>query len=97
MTQTTETYSSNKEPFSSDFGTIPISDYKYLYLCPECHKFPLIEFCKDIKYIKYTCSCDDNKKKMIKDFIDETNKNSLLSNSFVSYDNNYEKKMIKQI
>ena len=38
------------------------------YLCNRCHKFPYIKFCKDRKYIRLTCSCNNNKKILINEF-----------------------------
>ena len=61
MSQTTTTNNSNV-PFKTEIEPIPITENKYHYLCPECHKFPLIDFCKDIKFIKYICSCVNDKK-----------------------------------
>jgi hypothetical protein len=72
--------------FKTDTETISITDYQYFYLCIKCHKYPLIEFCKDKKHIKYSCSCVNNKKIKIKDYLDDiySNSFSLLSGSFLS-------------
>ena len=43
------------------------------YLCPNCLKFPFIKFCKDRKNIRLTCSCVNNKKILIKEFLNKTN------------------------
>ena len=43
------------------------------YLCPDCLKFPFIKFCKDRKNIRLTCSCINNKKILIKDFLHKIN------------------------
>ena len=72
-----KTYS-NQSSISSDIESIPISDYQYHYLCNKCHLFPLIEFCKDKKYIKYTCSCFNNKKILIRDLIDNIYNSSIV-------------------
>ena len=48
------------------------------YLCYKCKKFPFIEFCKDYKTIKYTCSCRTNEKKLIKDLLDDENNTYLI-------------------
>ena len=87
----TSTTKNNQVPFNTDIDTITTPENQYHYLCRECHKFPLIDFCKDIKYIKYTCSCVNNKKILIKDLNEEINKNSsLLLNSFISINENNE-------
>ncbi len=81
--------STKNTPFISDIESIGTTDYQYLYLCPKCYKFPLIDFCKDYNYIKYTCSCINNKKLLVKDLIDEIDKNNCsLSNSFISNNEN---------
>ena len=93
LTSQASTTDNNKVPFVADIDAITIPENKYHYLCPECNKFPLIDFCKDIKYIKYTCSCFNDKERVIKELIDEINTNSnLLSNSFISTNENDEKK-----
>ena len=86
----TSTTKNNQVPFNTDIDTITTPENQYHYLCRECHKFPLIDFCKDIKYIKYTCSCVNNKKTTIKDFIDEIYENifTLSSGSLLSSSQN---------
>ena len=67
--------SKNNTPFNSDIESIPISEKQYHYICTECKKFPFIEFCKDLKNIKYTCRCVNNKKILIKDLVDKIKEN----------------------
>ena len=38
------------------------------YICNKCLKFPYIKFCKDLKHLRLTCSCFNNKKILIKDY-----------------------------
>ena len=40
------------------------------YLCSNCLNFPFIKFCKDRKNIRWTCSCFNNKKILIKDIFE---------------------------
>ena len=77
----------------------PISDSNH-YLYPKCLKFPFIKFCKDRKNIRWTCSCMNNKKILIKDLFDNTN-NFAIEDSFISLnienknnDKNYENELI---
>ncbi len=76
-----------------------LKEEEYHYLCPKCYKFPLIEFTKSIKYVKFTCSCYNNKKISIKDLFDETkdyitinnlSSSNLLSSNIIKYNNNNE-------
>jgi len=39
------------------------------YFCINCNKFPFIKFCKDRKNIRFTCSCFNNKKILIEEFL----------------------------
>ena len=48
---------------------------EYHYLCPKCKIFPFIEFCKDKKYIKCACSCINNEKLLIEEFIKKIQNN----------------------
>ena len=57
------------------------------YLCPKCLKFPFIKFCKDRKIIRLTCSCVNNKKILIKDFLNKIN-NFDFENSWLNFENN---------
>ena len=83
----TSTTNSNKDPFNTEINTITITENKYHYLCPECYKFPLIDFYK----YKYTCSCvNKDKQKTIKHLIDGISR-YYLNNSFISTDENHEK------
>ena len=41
------------------------------YLCTQCLKFPYIQFYKDRKFIRLTCSCFNNKKILIKDLFEK--------------------------
>ena len=76
------------------------SEYGYHYLCPICHIFPFIEFTKSKKYVKFTCSCYDDKEILIKDLFDKNNNyiiindlantNLLSSTTIVNNDDNYE-------
>jgi len=54
-------------------------DYNFKhYFCARCHKFPFIEFCKDKKNIRFTCSCLNNKKILIEElFKINSDKNNL--------------------
>ena len=65
------------------------------YLCPECLKFPFIKFCKDKKHIKLTCSCYNNEKILIKDFLDKISENvnnisNFLSSTIINLDDDKE-------
>ena len=70
---------------------------EYHYLCPNCFKFPFIEFCKTKKYVKLTCSCYFSKIISIIDLFDESKnyitRNNLGSSGLLSSTiimNNYE-------
>ena len=90
----------NKKSFQNiDF--ILIKEDEYHYLCPNCFKFPFIEFCKTKKYVKLTCSCYFSKIISIIDLFDESKnyitRNNLGSSGLLSstiimnnYENNYE-------
>ena len=55
------------EIFTANIESIK-KDYNYYhYFCTKCHKFPFINFCKDRKNIKWTCSCFNNKKMLIEE------------------------------
>ena len=69
----------NKQSFSN-INPILKEEDKYHYLCPKCYNFPLIEFFKNKKYIKFTCSCYNNKKILIKDLFDESNNYITINN-----------------
>ena len=69
----------NKQSFSN-INPILKEEDKYHYLCPKCYNFPLIEFFKSKKYIKFTCSCYNNKKILIKDLFDESNNYITINN-----------------
>jgi len=58
--------------------TEPIYDKSNHYFCTKCLKFPFIEFCKDRKNIRLTCSCFNNKKVLIEDLFSFENKYNLL-------------------
>ena len=47
------------------------------YFCTKCHKFPFIKFCKDRKNIKLTCSCFNNKKISIEEFLKNSIENRM--------------------
>ena len=71
--------------FNIDIEPI-MSDSSSHYLCTKCLEFPFIEFCKDMKNIRFTCSCFKNKKILIKDILDETLKYIFIkNNSSISY------------
>ena len=90
---------------TNDAKTINYSKYwakikdrrNYYYLCPKYHIFPFIEFNKSKKYIKFTCSCYNNKEILIKDLFDKSknyitindlsNTSFLLSSNIIDYDN----------
>ena len=79
----------NKEQeFNSDMGTI--YDYSLHYFCTKCLKFPFIEFCKDRKNIRLTCSCFNNEKILIKDLFSQVYSFhfSIKSNIYFSTTNN---------
>ena len=63
----------------ADFTSIIQEEEEYHYLCPKCHKFPLIEFFKTRKSIQFTCSCYNNKKISIKDLFDKNNNNNYIT------------------
>ena len=63
----------SNHPFKSEIDPILKTESYYNYLCPKCYKFPFIDFKKDKKYIKFTCSCFNNKKILIKDLLDKSN------------------------
>ena len=72
---------------------LPINQNSCHYLCPKCKKFPFIEF-KDRKNIKKTCSCMNNQKIKITDFLDNIESiiikdNFLSSATDVIKNNNY--------
>ena len=56
------------------------------YLCPKCFKFPFIKFYKDKKNIRITCSCFNNKKILIKDFLNKTNNYILIESNLSNLD-----------
>ena len=102
-----ESYSSNISQSKDNINKIfnldlePIFEYHH-YLCPNCLKFPFIEFCKDRKNIRLTCSCINinNKKILIKEFLDKIN-NFDFESSFISLnienknnDKNFENELI---
>ena len=69
--------------FSDNIETIlPIDETPYHYLCPNCKKFPFIEF-KDKKNIIKTCSCINNQKISITNFLDNIESN-IIKESFLS-------------
>jgi hypothetical protein len=75
--------------FNTD--TEPIIDNSNHYLCTKCLKFPFIEFCKDRRNIRLTCSCFNNKKILIEDLFSFENKYNLLikkSNLFTTINSN---------
>ena len=63
--------------FNTNTEIIQKSDNYCSYICSECKKPPLIELCKDLKNIIYTCSCSDNKTLSIKEFLDNNIKKNL--------------------
>ena len=72
------------------------------YLCTHCLKFPYINFCKDRKHIRLTCSCFNNKKILIKDlfeknilFIENDSNNNFLSTTNLNDDIEYKLKCKK--
>ena len=69
----------------------------YHYLCPNCLKFPFIKFYKDRKNIRWTCSCINNKKILIKDLFNRIINDSI-GNSFISLniDNKIDDKILKR-
>ena len=102
-----ESYSSNISQSKDNINKIfnldlePIFEYHH-YLCPNCLKFPFIEFCKDRKNIRLTCSCINinNKKILIKELLDKIN-NFDFESSFISLnienknnDKNFENELI---
>ena len=81
------TKTKNNSSMSFNSYTTPIvQKYSEHYLCITCKKFPLIEFYNDYKYIKYTCSCFNNKKFLITNLIDNSLSNILLSTSMNNFD-----------
>ena len=58
---------------------LPIYQNSNHYLCPKCQKFPLLEF-KDRKNIKKACSCMNNQKIKITDFLDNIESNIIKEN-----------------
>jgi len=72
-------------PFNIDIPKINELEYPYHYLCTKCLKFPFIEFCKDMKNIKFTCSCYNNKKILIKDLLEEKNKYIFIEDSIQNF------------
>ena len=69
---------------NNDIDTIlPRYQNHYHYLCPECQKFPLIEF-KNKKNIRITCSCINNQKISISTFLDNIEKNILSQKNLLS-------------
>ena len=79
----------NKNQILIDNIKIILPKYKnsYHYLCPKCQKFPFIEF-KDRKNIIKTCSCMNNQKIKITDFLDNIESNIIKENflSSTTYD-----------
>ena len=80
----TQTNNYENPPFNSDIPQINELEYPNHYLCPKCLLFPFIEFCKDMKHIKLTCSCYNNKKILIKDLLDEKNKYIIIEDSITN-------------
>ena len=64
-----------------------INNMEYHYLCTKCLKFPYINFCKDKKFIRITCSCFNNKKILIKDYF-KTHIENIIYKSFLISNNN---------
>ena len=72
--------------FNTDIESI--HDNSNHYICTKCLKFPLIKFCKDRQNIKFTCSCFNNKKILIKNlFSFESKYNFLINNNIFSTNN----------
>jgi hypothetical protein len=70
-------------PFNSDIEAIPKESSHYL--CPKCHIFPFIEFCKDKRHIKFTCRCMNNKKILIKDLLDKKKEYIIIEDSMTNF------------
>ena len=86
--QNNSTKNVNQPPFNIEIPPKTESNFPLHYLCPKCLKFPLINFCKDKKYIKLTCLCYNNKKVLIKDYLDNISINSnSISTTFLSSTN----------
>ena len=80
------------------------------YICNKCLKFPYIKFCKDIKHIRLTCSCFNNKKILIEElfktnsiasslsiFLSKTNLNINIENELICKDHNKNFKVFQNI
>ena len=61
--------SEDNKIFTTNIETIN-NDYFYNhYFCIKCLKFPFIKFCKNRKHIRLTCSCFNNIKISIEEFL----------------------------
>jgi len=54
----------SKDKINEIFNTSieSINDEYNHYICTKCYKFPFIKFCKNMKNVRLTCSCFNNKK-----------------------------------
>lgn len=79
-------------PFNTNIESINIDyDYDYglnHYFCTKCHKFPFIKFCKDRKNVRFTCSCFNNKKTLIKELFKIFSIDDSLSLAFTKTNSN---------
>ena len=74
------TNSKNESPFVTKIEPILKVEEKYHYLCPNCHKFPFVEFTKSKKSVKFTCSCYNDKEITINELFDENNNYITINN-----------------
>jgi len=74
---------SNNQLYNLNLSSI--NNIEIHYLCGKCLKFPYIKFCKNKKFIRLNCSCFNNKKILIQDYlqsIEDNYKSFLNSNSY---------------
>ena len=85
-----------KEIFNTNIDTIQNKDNYNDYFCTGCLKFPFIQFCKDRKNIRLTCSCFNNKKISIEELFKinsiENSVSNFLSDTNINVD--YEDELI---
>ena len=84
------TNSINKSPFNTKIEPILKAEEEYHYLCPNCHKFPFVEFTKSKKRVKFTCSCYNDKEIAINELFEE-------KNNYITIDNISDSTTIKSV
>ena len=85
------TFNMDEEPINNNYNDSH-------YFCAKCHMFPFIEFNKDRKSVRLTCSCFDNKKMTIEEVFKlysiESSLSIFLSKSNLNLNINIENELI---